>query len=88
MHSVPFSKPGVTEFNRTPYKRRLDNYSGHEPYSLHAAKEVLGRHLQDRVWENSKMPLEVLGSLQYSTTKSSGACQTQAHGTAHRAYIL
>jgi hypothetical protein len=34
------------------------------------------------------MPLEVLGRLQYSTTKSSGAYQTQVHGTAHMAYIL
>jgi hypothetical protein len=34
------------------------------------------------------MPSEVLGCLQYLTTKSSGACQTWAHGTAHMAYIL
>jgi hypothetical protein len=34
------------------------------------------------------MPSEILESLQHSTTKSSGACQTQAHGTAHMAYIL
>jgi hypothetical protein len=53
-----------------------------------AAKEVLGRHLQDGVQENSKMPSEVLESLQYLTTKSSGACQTRAHETAHMAYIL
>jgi hypothetical protein len=33
------------------------------------------------------MPLEVLGSLQYLTTKSSGACQTRGHGTVHMAYI-
>jgi hypothetical protein len=31
--------------------------------------------------KNLKMPLEVLGSLQYSTTESSGTCQTLNHGT-------
>jgi hypothetical protein len=40
--------------------------------SLEAANEVLGRHLQYGVWENSKTSLEVLESLQYSTTKSLG----------------
>jgi hypothetical protein len=34
------------------------------------------------------MPSEVLESLQYSTTKSLGACQNRAYGTAHMAYIL
>jgi hypothetical protein len=52
-----------------------------------AAKEVLGVHLQNKVWDNSKTPLEVLGRLQYSATKSSGACQTRAHGTIHVAYF-
>jgi hypothetical protein len=90
------------EFNRTPYKRTLDNYSGHEHLTasmqprkyledtfkmLDATKEVLGRHLQDGVQENSKTPSEVLGRLQNSSTKSSGACQTRAHETVHIAYI-
>jgi hypothetical protein len=48
--------------------------TSHAPHSLDAAKKVLGRHLQDGVQENLKAPSEVLGSLQYSTTKSSGAC--------------
>jgi hypothetical protein len=68
------------EFNRTPYKRRLDR--------LDTDKEVLGRHLQDGVWENSKTPSKVLGSLQYSTMQSSRACQSRANGTAHMIYIL
>jgi hypothetical protein len=34
------------------------------------------------------MPSEVLGSMQYLTTKSSGTYQTQAHETAHMAYML
>jgi hypothetical protein len=42
------------------------------PHSLDAAKEVLGGHLRDEVRENMKTPLEVLGCLQYSATKSSG----------------
>jgi hypothetical protein len=33
------------------------------PHSIDAAKEVLGRHLQDEVRENSNMPSEVLGHL-------------------------
>jgi hypothetical protein len=33
------------------------------------------------------MLLEVLRRLQYSTTKSSRACQTRTHGTVHIAYI-
>jgi hypothetical protein len=37
------------EFNHTPYKRRLENYSGHATLSLDVAKEVVGRHLQDEV---------------------------------------
>jgi hypothetical protein len=41
-------------------------------YSLDVVKEVLGRHLQDEVRENSKTLSEVLGSLQYSTIKSLG----------------
>jgi hypothetical protein len=66
------------EFYRTPYKkRRFDNYSRHE--HLDAAKEVLRRRVQDRVWKNSKTLSKVLGSLQHSTMKSSGACQTRAH---------
>jgi hypothetical protein len=58
------------------------------PHSLDAAKKVLRRHIQDEVQENSKTPSEVLGSLQYSTKKSPGACQTRVHGIAHMAYIL
>jgi hypothetical protein len=57
------------------------------PHSLDAVNEVLGGYLQDGVGENSKTPLEVLGHLQYSTTKSSGACQTRAHGTVHVAHF-
>jgi hypothetical protein len=77
------------EFNLTLYKRRLDKlFRACAPHSLNAVKEVLRRHLQDGVRENSKTPSEVLGSMEYSTTKSSGACQTRAHGTAHTAYIL
>jgi hypothetical protein len=45
------------------------------PHSLDAAKEILGGHLQDEVWENSKTPLEVLGRMQYSAMKSSRACR-------------
>jgi hypothetical protein len=72
------------EFNRTSCKRRLDNYSGHEHLTASTQpKEVLGRHLQDEVRENSKTPSEVLRRLQYSTTKSSEACQTRAHGTVY-----
>jgi hypothetical protein len=52
-------------------------------HSLDAAKEVLEGHLQDEVWGNSKTPSEVLGRLQYSTTKSSVAYQSRAHGTVH-----
>jgi hypothetical protein len=62
------------EFNRTQYKRRLDNDSGHEHLTASILKEVLGRYFQD---ENSKTPLEVFRSLQYLTMKSSGACQIQ-----------
>jgi hypothetical protein len=68
------------EFNLTPYKRRLDNYSGHE----HLTASMLSRKYSE-VWENSKMPSEVLGSLQYSTMKSSGACQTRGRGIVHMA---
>jgi hypothetical protein len=56
-------------------------------HSVNAAKEVLGGHFQDVVQENSKTPSEVLGRLQYSATKSSEACQTRAHGTAHVAHF-
>jgi hypothetical protein len=73
------------EFNRTPYKRRLQNCMGaRAPHSLDVAKKILGRHLQDEVWKNSKTHSEVLGRLQYTTTKSSGAYQIRSHGTAHR----
>jgi hypothetical protein len=34
-----------------------------------------------------KMRSEVLGRLQYSAMKSSGACQTRVHGTVHMAYF-
>jgi hypothetical protein len=57
------------------------------PHSLDAAKEVLEGQLQDKVRENSKMPLEVLEHLLYSATKSSGACQTRAQGTVHVAQL-
>jgi hypothetical protein len=56
------------EFNRTPYKRRLENYSAHEQLtaSIHdTAKKVLRRHLHDEVRKNLKTPSEVLKSLQY-----------------------
>jgi hypothetical protein len=77
------------EFNRTPYKRRLDNYSGHKhltasmqpsKYSEHTFKIEFGRtrkHLQN-----------YLEACSISTTKSSEACQTRAYGTVHMAYIL
>jgi hypothetical protein len=35
-----------------------------------------------------KATSEVLGSLQYSAMKSSGACQTQSHETAHMTYSI
>jgi hypothetical protein len=74
------------EFNRTPYKKR-QLLRACAPHSLDAVKEVLGGHLQDEVRENSKMPSEVLRRLQYSATKSSGACQIRVHGTVHVAYF-
>jgi hypothetical protein len=59
------------------------------PHSLDTAKEVLRGHLQNEVQENSKTHSEVLGHLQYLATKSSGACQTRAHGTfAHGVLFL
>jgi hypothetical protein len=51
-------------------KEDLTTIQGMSTSSLDAAKEVLGRHLQDGVWENSKTPLEVLGSLQYLSDPS------------------
>jgi hypothetical protein len=69
------------EFNRTSYKRRLDNYSGHKHFT---ASMQPSKYSKDtfKMRENLKMPSELLGSLQYSTTKSSGVCQTQAYETA------
>jgi hypothetical protein len=55
--------------------------------SLDAAKEVLGGYLQDEVRKNSKTLSEILGRLQYSATKSSGACQTWVHRTVHMAHF-
>jgi hypothetical protein len=61
-----------------PHIKDLKTTWGHQH-----PKEVLERHLQDGVWENLKTPLEVLRNLQYSTTKSSGACQTRGYGMAY-----
>jgi hypothetical protein len=69
-------------FIATPYKRRLHNYSGHE----HLTASMQPRKYSE-VRENSKMPPEVLGRLQCSTSKSSGAYQTCAHRTVHVAYF-
>jgi hypothetical protein len=57
------------------------------PHSLDTAKKVLGGHLQNEVRENSKTPSEVLGRLQYSATKSSGAVQTRAYEIVHVAHF-
>jgi hypothetical protein len=76
------------EFNYMPYKRRLDNYLGHEhltasmqpkKYSEYTFKMEFGR--------TQRYLRKVLGRLQYSTTKSSEACQTRANGSAHIAYF-
>jgi hypothetical protein len=75
------------EFNRTPYKRRLGNYSRPEHLTASTEPRKYGGYLHDEVQENLKMPLEVHGRLQYSSTKSSGACQTWVHRTAHMAYF-
>jgi hypothetical protein len=75
------------EFNRTPYKRRLGNYSGHEHLTASMQQRKYGGYLQNEVMENSKMPLEVHRHQQYLTIKSSGACQTRVHGTVHMAYF-
>jgi hypothetical protein len=77
------------EFNRTPYKRRLDNYPGHEHLTASMQPMKYSEETFNMEYgKNSKTPSEVRGSLQYSTTKSSGACQTRCHGTTHIAYIL
>jgi hypothetical protein len=76
------------EFNRTPYKRRLDNYSGHEHLTTSTQPSKYSEStLQDEVQKNLKTPSEVLGRLQYSATKSSGAYQTETHGTVHVVYF-
>jgi hypothetical protein len=73
-----------------PYiKEDLTNYSGHE----HLTASMQSRKYSEDTFKmefgrNSKMPSEVLGRLQYSTMKSSGACQIRAYRTAHMAYIL
>jgi hypothetical protein len=65
---------------------RLNRYSGHE--HLIASMQP-GKYSKDtfkmEFQKNSKTPSEVLGSLQYSATKSSEACQTRGDGTAHKA---
>jgi hypothetical protein len=76
------------ELHRTPYKIRLENYLGHEHL---IASMQLRKYSKDtfkmKFGKNSKTSSEVIGSLQYSTMKSSGACQTRGHRTAHVAYI-
>jgi hypothetical protein len=77
------------EFNRTPCKRRFDNYSGHEHLTASMQSRKYSKDtFKDGVRDNSRTSSEVLGSLQYSTTKSSVACQTRAQRTVHMAYIL
>jgi hypothetical protein len=64
-----------------------EDYSGHEHLiALRQLKKYLaGIHLQDEVRKNSKTPSEIFKSVQYSVMKSSRACQTRGHGTAHMA---
>jgi hypothetical protein len=60
--SASFIAPHIKEDFKT-----IRGMSTSQPRSSQGS---LGRHLQDGVQENSKTPSEVLGSLQYSTTKS------------------
>jgi hypothetical protein len=74
------------EFDRILYKRRLKNYSGLEHLTaLRQPKKCSENTFKMEFRKNTKTLLEVLGTLQYSATKSSGACQTRGHGTAHMA---
>jgi hypothetical protein len=69
------------DFYRTPYKRRLKNYSGHEHLT---ASMQPRKYLEDtskmKFQKNSRMTSEVLGNLQYSATKSLRACHTEVTG--------
>jgi hypothetical protein len=65
------------EFNYTPYKRRLDNYSGHEH---------LKASMQPRKYLEDTFKME-FGRTRRRLQKYSGACQTRAHETVHIAYI-
>jgi hypothetical protein len=79
------------KFNRTPYKRKFDNYSGHEDLTVlmqpKKYSEDTFRMQLGRIRRRLQKYLDV-GCLQYSTTKSSGACHTRAYGTAHIVYFF
>jgi hypothetical protein len=60
------------EFNGTHIKEDLTTTRSMSISQPRSVKGVHGDHLQDEVRQNSKTSSEVLGRLQYSTTKSSG----------------
>jgi hypothetical protein len=63
-----------------------DDCLGHERLkALRQLKKYLEDTFKTEFQKNLTTRSEVLGSLQYSATKSSGACQIRGHGTAHMA---
>ena len=73
--------------HRAPYKRRL---SGLEHHTASMQQEVLGRSLEalDGALEVLEDDFRSTRRLQYLTTKSSRACQSQRSGTAHRSRVF
>jgi hypothetical protein len=71
------------EFNHTHIKE--DNYSEYK----HLTTLTQPRKYSDDIFKMKfGRTSEVLGRLQYSATKSLGACQTQVHRTVHVAYFF
>jgi hypothetical protein len=71
------------EFNLTLYKRRLENYSGHEHLTASIQPRKYSEDTFKMKFERTRRRLE-----KYSTTMSSGAYQRRGHGTTHMAYMF
>jgi hypothetical protein len=70
----------------TPYIKEDNSGHGHLT-ALRQLRKYLEDAFKMEFRKNLKIPSEVLGNLQYSNTKSSGACQTRGHEAAHMTYI-
>jgi hypothetical protein len=66
-------------------KENLTNYSGHEHLTVSMQPRKYSEDTFKMEFGEPEAPSEVLGSLRYSSTKSSEVCQTRTYRTAHMA---